>query len=122
MLKSPSDQKKIQLLNECNVLLYTPHNEHFGIVPLEAMCMSKPVIAVNNGGPTETVVNEQTGFLCEPNAEDFGRFVLKLFRDKKLCERMGEMGNKRVHQRFSFDAFTDKLCSIVDTFTVDKKK
>jgi alpha-1,3/alpha-1,6-mannosyltransferase len=54
-LKSPSDEMKIKLLRRCQVLLYTPSNEHFGIVPLEAMYSRKPVIAVNSGGPTETV-------------------------------------------------------------------
>lgn len=54
-LKSPSDEMKIKLLRRCQMLFYTPSNEHFGIVPLEAMYSRKPVIAVNSGGPTETV-------------------------------------------------------------------
>lgn len=55
MLKSPNDKFKLWLLNRCDALLYTPSNEHFGIVPIEAMYMKKPVIACNSGGPTETV-------------------------------------------------------------------
>lgn len=54
-LRSPSDKFKLFLLKRCDVLLYTPSNEHFGIVPIEAMYMGKPVIACNSGGPTETV-------------------------------------------------------------------
>lgn len=54
-LKSPTDEMKVKLLKRCQVLLYTPSNEHFGIVPLEAMYCRKPVIAVNSGGPTETI-------------------------------------------------------------------
>jgi alpha-1,3/alpha-1,6-mannosyltransferase len=62
-------------------LLYTPPNEHFGIVPLEVSCLlfplslttsslqamslGTPVIAVNNGGPLETVLHNVTGYLCE---------------------------------------------------------
>lgn len=34
---SPKDQIKIQLLHRCYALLYTPSNEHFGIVPLEVL-------------------------------------------------------------------------------------
>ena len=30
-----------------------------------------PVIAVNDGGPTETVVDGSTGFLCKPDPESF---------------------------------------------------
>lgn len=54
-LRSPSDKFKLFLLKRCDVLLYTPSNEHFGIVPIEAMYTRKPVIACNSGGPTETV-------------------------------------------------------------------
>lgn len=54
-LRSPNDKFKLFLLKRSNVLLYTPSNEHFGIVPIEAMYMGKPVIACNSGGPTETV-------------------------------------------------------------------
>lgn len=54
-LRSPNDKFKLWLLKRCDALLYTPSNEHFGIVPIEAMYMKKPVIACNSGGPTETV-------------------------------------------------------------------
>lgn len=45
-------------------LLYTPDREHFGIVPLEAMYQQCPVIAVNSGGPKETILHGLTGYLC----------------------------------------------------------
>lgn len=54
-LRSPSDRFKLWLLKRCDALVYTPSNEHFGITPIEAMYMRKPVIACNSGGPTETV-------------------------------------------------------------------
>ena len=40
-----------------------------GIVPLECMAAARPVVAVASGGPLETVVHEETGFLCEPTPE-----------------------------------------------------
>jgi alpha-1,3/alpha-1,6-mannosyltransferase len=36
-LTDVTEIQKIQLLKSCLVLLYTPSNEHFGIVPVEAM-------------------------------------------------------------------------------------
>ncbi len=44
--------------------------EAFGRVVLEAQAMGKPVITTNHGGPQETVINEETGLLVEPNDVD----------------------------------------------------
>ena len=57
-LCSFTDEEKIFLLTSATCLLYTPSNEHFGIVPIEAMFMKLPVIACNSGGPLETVEHE----------------------------------------------------------------
>lgn len=59
-----------------SALLYTPDREHFGIVPIEAMFEGTPVIAVNSGGPKETVVHGKTGFLCSQTAKSFSEAML----------------------------------------------
>lgn len=112
-MKSPKDVDKVSLLYNCNALIYTPSNEHFGIVPLEAMYYRKPVIAVNSGGPTETIVPEVTGFLCEPNSQAFADAMSQLMINPDLCERLGEAGRKRFDTKFSFDAFTEQLDGIL---------
>lgn len=112
-LKSPSDLEKVSLLFNCKALIYTPSNEHFGIVPLEAMYFGKPVIAVNSGGPTETVVNEVTGFLCEPSSEAFSNAMKKVIVSPELGQRLGESGRKRFETKFSFEAFSEQLDGIL---------
>ncbi|MEM7363481.1 MAG: glycosyltransferase [Pseudomonadota bacterium] len=79
-LTSPSDEEKLRLLYTCDALLYTPSGEHFGIVPVEAMYAGLPVVAVNNGGPTETVVDQETGLLREPDATEFASAMDDLIR------------------------------------------
>ena len=64
-LRSISNEQRILLLRNTNILLYTPENEHFGIVPIEAMYMGCIVIACNSGGPLESIANNKTGFLLE---------------------------------------------------------
>lgn len=113
LLKSPSDQRKVELLQRCEALLYTPENEHFGIVPLESMYLRRPVIAVNSGGPTETIIHESTGFLCANDETEFADAMVRFVKDRTLFVRMGERGRKRVQQKFSFEAFTDQLDTIV---------
>lgn len=112
-MKSPKDIEKVSLLYNCNALVYTPSNEHFGIVPLEAMFFSKPVIAVNSGGPTETIVHNTTGILCEPKSDAFAEAMKTLVLNIEIGKRLGEAGRKRFESKFSFDAFTEQLNSVL---------
>ncbi|KAI0131341.1 glycosyltransferase family 4 protein [Daldinia grandis] len=65
-LHSVPNLLKTALLSSARLLVYTPANEHFGIVPLEAMLAGVPVLAADTGGPTETVVEGVTGWLRSP--------------------------------------------------------
>ena len=75
---SISSAERTALLAQAAALLYTPDNEHFGIVPLECMQRGTPVVAVNSGGPRETVVHKSTGFLCDQSADSFAKAMLQL--------------------------------------------
>lgn len=112
-IRSFSDIEKIQLLTQCSALVYTPSNEHFGICPLEAMYMSRPVIAVNSGGPLETVLDGETGFLCESLVEAFAEKMMCYVRNPKLLQSHGSRAREHVVNNFSFHSFTEKLDSIV---------
>lgn len=50
-----SNETRKYLLRNAECVLYTPENEHFGIVPVEAMYSEVPIIADNSGGPRESV-------------------------------------------------------------------
>ena len=108
-LRSPSDQEKLWLLRNALTLIYTPHNEHFGIVPLEAMYCETPVIAVNSGGPTETVADGYTGWLRDSNSYDFSRAMQGVLENLKHLDKVGRQGKERVEKHFSFKAFGDDL-------------
>ena len=116
-LRSFTDAQKLSLLQACTCLLYTPDREHFGIVPIEAMCMGRPVIAVASGGPLETVAHGDSGFLCEPEPQAFAEAMQKFAADLRLAQSMGEKGKKRVEEMFSFKQFTEKLDAIVKGMT-----
>jgi alpha-1,3/alpha-1,6-mannosyltransferase len=103
-----TDSQRTFLLKTSLCLFYTPSFEHFGIVPIEAMYSQLPVIAVNNGGPTESIVHKMTGYLCDPEPGAFARAALELLKpDQK--EVLGRHGRKRVLEKFSLDSFTEKL-------------
>ncbi|CAG8232186.1 unnamed protein product [Penicillium salamii] len=103
---------KDTLLVQSKLLLYTPINEHFGIVPVEAMRVGLPVLASNTGGPLETIVEGETGWLRDAHADAEWTAVM----DKVLyglsvkdVERMAAAGKERAQQEFSLTAMGDRL-------------
>lgn len=112
-LRSFSDHQKVALLSKSTCVLYTPSGEHFGIVPVEAMYMQCPVIAVASGGPLESVADGETGFLCQPTAESFAEAMQRFVVEPELKQRVGKAGRERVLGRFSLKAFTDQLYQYV---------
>ncbi|CAB3403717.1 unnamed protein product [Caenorhabditis bovis] len=118
-ITSPSDEKKISLIRRSRAVLYTPDREHFGIVPVEAMYLGAPVIAVNSGGPMESVENETTGFLVDQTPEEFALKMLELIKSEHKYNYMSKEGPKRVNRLFGFAAFTKKFDAIVRGENVD---
>ena len=108
-LKSPSDAAKRALLRAAAAVVYTPDREHFGIVPLEAMYCGTPVVAAASGGPLETIVSGETGLLCPPAPAEFAAALLQIVAQPERARRMGEAGRRRVLEKFSFQAFGDRL-------------
>jgi alpha-1,3/alpha-1,6-mannosyltransferase len=109
--RNVSDDERRDLLQKSACVVYTPSFEHFGIVPLEAMAAGRPVIAVNLGGPCESVVHGSTGWLCEPTPAAFASAfaeVLRLHETGELMER-GRAARARVEAAFSLERFGESL-------------
>jgi alpha-1,3/alpha-1,6-mannosyltransferase len=115
LVRSPSDAERRALLARAACVVYTPLAEHFGLVPLEAMAAARPVIAVNRGGPTETIVHGETGWLADPRPEAFADALAAVLRDAGAARRMGEAGWAHVRRHFSRRAFGDRLESSLVT-------
>lgn len=77
-MRSISNDERLLLLRNSKILLYTPENEHFGIVPVEAMYMGCIVIACNSGGPLESVDDKKTGYLLSPNSDEWGQQISRI--------------------------------------------
>lgn len=111
--KSVSNTTKMALFKAASAIIYTPSNEHFGIVPLESMYMEKPVIAMKSGGPLETIDDETTGFLCDEDASSVAEAMLKFIKSPDLAKVMGSAGKERVKKHFSFQSFANTLNGMV---------
>jgi glycosyltransferase involved in cell wall biosynthesis len=76
--------------------------EPFGRVLLEAMALSKPLVASNGGAVPEIVVHEHTGLLFEPgNPAALAAALRTLLADRPLAAAMGAAGRARLLAEFS---------------------
>ncbi|KAK4804919.1 hypothetical protein SAY86_004736 [Trapa natans] len=114
-ITSCSTAERNTLLSHCLCVIYTPMDEHFGIVPLEAMAAYKPVIACNSGGPVETIKNGVTGFLCDPTPLAFSNAMAQLIDDPRRADTMGIEAQEHVSRSFSTKIFGKQL----DRYLVD---
>lgn len=110
---SPDERELGALLAASRVVVSTPPEEHFGYVPLEAMAAGRPVVAVNAGGPAETIVDGTTGMLRPPTPEAFGEALAQLLREPSLAARMGRAGTAHVARAFSRAAFQRRFEALV---------
>lgn len=116
---------KEMLLNSTQLLIYTPANEHFGIVPLEAMLAGVPVLAADTGGPTETVVEGETGWLRSPNQVDAWTDVMDTVLRKTSQEelkKISQAGVSRVKNNFGHVQMAKRIDDICDDMLAIKTK
>ncbi|MCK5017167.1 MAG: glycosyltransferase family 4 protein [Candidatus Peribacteraceae bacterium] len=85
----------------------------FVLVNLEAMSNYKPVIGTVFGGTKEIVINNETGFVRNPlKTKHFAYAILALLQDDNLARKMGEAGNKRVHEQFTIKKMIDEYLTL----------
>lgn len=105
-----------ELLNyfyaQSTITLYTAIDEPFGLIPLESLKNGTPIIAFE-GGPSETVLDGQTGYIIKNNdLDDFVQKTLKLMNDRNLYEKFSQNAKTHIRKNFTFINSFKKLESI----------
>ncbi len=104
-----SDGALVEAYNRAAMVVYTPHREPLGLVPLEAMACGTPVLGVREGGVQETVCHEETGLLMERHPQALAEAVETLLDSPELAARYGRRGVQFTRQAWNWDRATDLL-------------
>ncbi len=76
--------------------------EPFGMVILEAMAMRKAIIASNEGGPLEMIIDGESGFLVKPNdPKILAEKIDLVLSDISIRARLGENALQRMQSKFT---------------------
>jgi len=104
-----AEEELIELYARCKGLICTAKDEDFGLTPVEAMASGKPVVAVNEGGFRETVIDGKTGLLVGANRYELVRAIKQISKDPS---RYREACIKRAEE-FDTSAFLEKICKCI---------
>lgn len=90
-----SEEEKRRLYARSLGAVFTPVDEDYGYVTLEAMLSSKPVITCkDSGAPLEFVQAEQTGLVTEPTPESLAQAMDSLWRNRETAKAWGAKGRE----------------------------
>ncbi len=110
------------LLAESDVFLSTAIFEGHPLTSLEAMAMSRPVVAMDCVGLRECIQNEVDGLLVPlGNEEACARAVLRLLDDAQLAERLAGRGIQSVREKYSSAAYASGFLAIAERTLANHK-
>ncbi len=108
----------VATLRGSDVLVCASDFESFGMQPVEAMACGVPVVSIDVGGPAETVLDGQTGFLVPPrDPAALAAKVRLLLDDADLRARMGRAGRQhtidKLDARLYAARFSEVLAEVI---------
>lgn len=104
-----SEAELLDIYSRCKGFICTAMDEDFGMTPVEAMASGKSVIAVNEGGFKETVIDRKTGMLVNADSQSIIEAV------KSISCRPDAYRNECFDRAKGFDIsiFTEKIKNVI---------
>ena len=98
-----------------DVAVLPSYREAQGLSILEAMALSRPVVASDVGGIPEMITDGVTGLLVPPHdADALAAGITRLLVDHSFADTIGRAGHDVVHDRFCIELMVDAIQAIYD--------
>jgi glycosyltransferase involved in cell wall biosynthesis len=102
------------LITASDVVCLTSTFEGLPLTVLEAMALSRPVIATEVGGIPDAVTDGQTGRLVRPADTDaFAQALVELARHPALRRAMGEAANADYRKRYTLASMANRYAEVL---------
>ena len=103
------------IMNSCDVGIllsnYKEHGEGISNSLMEFMALGVPVIASNNGGNSELIIHNETGFIVnkENNIDEIINKLDVFLNNKYITKSFGKDSKKRIKNKFDIETMVDKF-------------
>ncbi|HUG30640.1 MAG TPA: glycosyltransferase family 4 protein [Candidatus Limnocylindria bacterium] len=106
-----------------DVAVLPSYREAQGLSILEAMALSRPVVASAVGGIPEMIEHGRTGLLVPPRDPDaLAASIIRLLTDHPYADTLGRAGRDLVHERFCLELMVRAVESIYDEAVADERR
>ena len=106
-----------------DVAVLPSYREAQGLSILEAMALSRPVVASAVGGIPEMIDDGRTGLLVPPrDAGALAAAIVRLLQDAEFAERIGRAGHDLVHERFCVEQMVRAVETIYDEAVAEERR
>lgn len=109
------DSLRNALLNIADICVFPSIYEPFGIVALEAMALSKPVVASNLGGFKEIINSGYDGLLFTPkDIYDLAQKILSLLNNETFAKTLGERAKEKVEKIYTWEKIAERTLKVYE--------
>jgi glycosyltransferase involved in cell wall biosynthesis len=115
--------EKLQAFLETDIVSFPTYFETFGLVILEAMSHSLPIVSTFEGGIPDIVEDGVTGFLVpQKNVLALAEKLELLIKNPVLRQQMGKAGRLKYEQQFTLEIFEKRIVDIIQrTLSTNEK-
>jgi glycosyltransferase involved in cell wall biosynthesis len=92
-----TDRQMLDHYANCLAVPFVPYEEDYGLITIEAMRSSKPVLTTHDaGGVTEFVINGETGLVVAPDSKELANAIDYLCTHRAEAKQMGRNAARKV--------------------------
>lgn len=115
VIAEPDEIQKYALYSEADIFIFPTQFEAFGLVVLEAMQFSLPVIASKEGSIPMIINENKTGLLFRKDSpEELAEKIKILISDAEMRIRLGRNGRKKYESEFTYGKFEKNMAYVLD--------
>lgn len=112
---------KDKFFESIDIFCCPSEHEPFGIVILEAMKYSTPIIATMSQGPSEILDHNKEALIAKNRSpEDLAAKIIEIIQDEDLSKSLAEAAYRKVKQRYDLPVVASTLSKILKSAIVDK--
>jgi|GEM_PF-706584 len=96
------DAELVAYYAAADLYFHSGRAESFGLSVLEASAAGLPIVAADEGGPRDIIIEGETGFLVQATPENFAAKASRLLNNPDMAKKMGQAGTESVSEKFTW--------------------